>query len=63
MPIYYLKFDYKNWGNTYHRVVAPNQAAAIRKFIKGTTIPASKVHVWKGRGYPKTIAGSFGRRP
>ena len=57
MPAYYLKYNYPGWGNTYHVVEAPTQAEAIKKFIRGTRVPASKVHVWKGRGMPKVLAG------
>lgn len=57
MAIFYLKYDYAGWGNLYHKVVADTKSDAIKKFIKGTRVPESKVHVWKGNGLPKRIAG------
>jgi hypothetical protein len=57
MPIYYCKFRYPGWGNLYHKIVAPTQAAAIKKMIQGSRIPAIKVQVWHGSGLPKNIAG------
>ena len=58
MSVYYLKFDYPDWGNLYHKVVAPTKEEAITKILRGTKdIPRSKVHVWKGHGLPKRVAG------
>jgi hypothetical protein len=58
MPTFYLKFDYPDWGNTYYKVTAPTERDAIRKLLKGTKdIPENRVHVWKGRGIPKSVAG------
>lgn len=57
MSVYYLKFNYPGWGNLYHKVEAANQHEAIEKFIRRTSVPASKVKVWKGRGLPKHLAG------
>jgi len=57
MTVYYCKFDYRGWDNLYHKVEAPTQADAIAKMIKGSRIPASKVHVWKGNGLPKHRCG------
>lgn len=64
MPDYYLKYLYPWAGNLYHIVTAPNKSTAIRRFIKGTRIPAHKVHVWRGRGKPALLSGwSGGRDP
>lgn len=57
MTVYWCKYDYRNWDNLYHKVVAPTQAEAIEKMIKGSRIPANKVHVWKGNGLPKNRCG------
>lgn len=60
MPVFYLKYDYRGWGNTYHLVEAATKTEAIRKFIRGTHVPEKRVHVWKGRGLPKVLAGRKG---
>ena len=57
MSTYYCKFMYPGWGNLYHKIEAPTQVAAIKKMVQGSRIPTMKVHVWKGRGLPKQIAG------
>lgn len=57
MPTFYLKFDYPGWGNLYHPVDAKTQYEAIQKFVRGTRIPETRVHVWKGRGLPKHRCG------
>jgi len=61
MKIYFLTMNY-SWnkgggGPTYHAVKANTQKEAIEKFITDTTIPASKVKVWKGNRMPNNIAG------
>ena len=59
MTIYFLAMNY-SWnknGVMYHAVKADTQKEAIEKFIKDTTIPASKVKVWRGNGIPKHTSG------
>ncbi len=59
MPTFYLKFDYPNWGDLYTKINAPTEREAIKKLLKRTKdIPENRVHVWKGRGIPKLVAGS-----
>jgi hypothetical protein len=61
MKIYFLAMNY-NWnkgggGPQYHAVKAYTQKEAIEKFIRDTTIPSSKVKVWRGRGIPRHVNG------
>jgi hypothetical protein len=61
MKIYFLAMNY-SWskgggGLMYHAVKADTQKEAIEKFIRDTTIPASKVKVWKGNRIPTHTVG------
>jgi hypothetical protein len=48
-------------GVLYHRVMAPNQDAALTKFVKGSTVPKSRVIIRKNR--PPVRKGAWSWNP